>query len=146
MGIYRNKTGIVGISHDYRKMGFYKVCINHIIISVILYLMMQGTLFAEEREKVATLPFRIHAIEPLTHLKVGLQKMITNLMAGKAGIPILTISLGADADEDLMNEIAERTNGIHFNIPGGQTVQQYEDDLKDVFTLIAKDRPLKLVK
>ncbi len=67
-------------------------------------------------------------------------------IAGNAGIPILTISLGAGADEDLMDGIAERTSGIHFNIPGGQTVEEYEDDLKDVFTLIAKDRPLRLVK
>jgi Mg-chelatase subunit ChlD len=62
-----------------------------------------------------------------------------------AGIPILTISLGADADQVLMGDIAEETNGIHFNVPGGQTVAEYEEDLKDVFELIAKDRPLKLV-
>jgi len=66
--------------------------------------------------------------------------------AGDLGIPVLTISLGADADKDLMDGIAEKTGGIHFNIPGGQTVQEYEEDLKDVFVLIAKDRPLKLVQ
>lgn len=67
-------------------------------------------------------------------------------IAGDAGIPVLTISLGADADKDLMDGIAQRTKGIHFSIPGGQTVEEYEDDLKDVFALIAKDRPLKLVQ
>jgi len=66
--------------------------------------------------------------------------------AGRAGIPVLTISLGADADKALMDEIASRTQGIHFSIPGGQTVAEYENDLKNVFALIAKDRPLKLVK
>lgn len=67
-------------------------------------------------------------------------------IAGDLGIPVLTISLGADADKSLMDGIASRTNGIHFSIPGGQTVEEYEDDLKDVFALIAKDRPLKLVQ
>ncbi len=67
-------------------------------------------------------------------------------IAGDLGIPVLTISLGADADKSLMDGIASRTKGIHFSIPGGQTVEQYEDDLKDVFALIAKDRPLKLVQ
>jgi len=67
-------------------------------------------------------------------------------IAGDLGIPVLTISLGADADKTLMDGIAQKTNGIHFSIPGGQTVEEYEDDLKDVFALIAKDRPLKLVQ
>ncbi|MCO6457239.1 MAG: VWA domain-containing protein, partial [Pirellulaceae bacterium] len=61
-------------------------------------------------------------------------------------IPILTISLGADADRDLMRDIAEETDGVHFNIPGGQTVAAYEQDLIEVFREIAFHRPLKLVQ
>ncbi len=60
--------------------------------------------------------------------------------------PIVTVSLGSGADTDLMDQIAEITNGVHFNIPGGQSVAEYEEDLKDVFRAIADDRPLKLVK
>jgi hypothetical protein len=60
--------------------------------------------------------------------------------------PTVTISLGAAADTDLMQQIADITNGVHFNIPGGQTVDQVEEDLKDVFRVIADDRPLKLVQ
>jgi hypothetical protein len=60
--------------------------------------------------------------------------------------PIVTISLGAGADTALMDQIATLTRGAHFNIPGGQTVAQYEEDLKEVFRAIAADRPLKLVK
>ncbi len=60
--------------------------------------------------------------------------------------PIVTISLGAGADTGLMDQIANMTGGVHFNVPGGQTVAEYEKDLKDVFRQIADDRPLKLVK
>lgn len=61
--------------------------------------------------------------------------------------PIMTISLGAGADTSLMQQVADITpKGRHFNIPGGQTGQQYYEDLLDVFREIAKDRPLKLVK
>ncbi|MDA7977386.1 MAG: VWA domain-containing protein [Pirellulales bacterium] len=63
-----------------------------------------------------------------------------------AGIPVVTISLGAGADTGLMNSIANMTGGVHFNIPGGQSVEDYEEDLKDAFREIADDRPLKLVK
>jgi Mg-chelatase subunit ChlD len=67
-------------------------------------------------------------------------------LAAAKNIPIVTISLGSGADIDLMDEIASITNGVHFNIPGGQPVEAYEEDLKEVFRKIADDRPLKLVK
>lgn len=66
--------------------------------------------------------------------------------AANAGYPIVTVSLGAAADENLMQSIADLSGGIHFNVPGGQAVADYEEDLKDVFRQIADDRPLKLVK
>jgi hypothetical protein len=63
------------------------------------------------------------------------------------GFPILTVSLGAGADVPLMQQVADMTpKGRHFNVPGGQTGQEYYEDLLDVFREIAKDRPLKLVK
>lgn len=67
-------------------------------------------------------------------------------LVANARIPIATISLGANADKTLMDEIAAMTSGIHFNVPGGQSVEDYEEDLKDAFREIAADRPLKLVK
>ncbi len=60
--------------------------------------------------------------------------------------PIATISLGGGADTALMQSIADRTDGHHFNIPGSSTVTDYKDDLTDVFSRIAKERPLVLVK
>ena len=67
-------------------------------------------------------------------------------LAAKDKFPVVTISLGAAADKQLMQQVADMTSGVHFNIPGGQGVSQYEKALKDVFQQIADDRPLKLVK
>ncbi|MGM0489428.1 MAG: vWA domain-containing protein, partial [Planctomycetota bacterium] len=61
-------------------------------------------------------------------------------------LPIVTISLGAGADTGLMQEVADITHSRHFNIPGGQSVDEYRQELIDVFREIADDRPLQLVK
>lgn len=67
-------------------------------------------------------------------------------LAALSKFPIVTISLGANADTGLMQQIADVTGGIHFNIPGGQSVSSYEEELKDVFREIADSRPLLMVK
>jgi len=66
--------------------------------------------------------------------------------AAELGIKVMTISLGAGADTALMQEVADITGGVHFNIPGGQTVAEYAVDLTNTFHTIADDRPLKLVR
>lgn len=63
-----------------------------------------------------------------------------------AKIPVVTISMGAGADVALMEQVAQTTGGVHFNIPGGQTGAQYEAQLREIFGQIASSRPLKLVK
>jgi len=67
-------------------------------------------------------------------------------LANDQRYPVVTISLGDAADTNLMQEIADLTGGVHFNIPGGGTVNDYEDELRDVFREIADHRPLVLVK
>lgn len=67
-------------------------------------------------------------------------------LCAAAGIPVVTISLGADADTALMQSVADVTRGAHFNIPGGQTASQYKDQLTQVFGQVASTRPLKLVQ
>jgi len=67
-------------------------------------------------------------------------------LAAAAGYPVITVSLGAQADAVLMQQVADITSGVHFNIPGGQSVSDYEQDLKAVFALIASYRPTQLVK
>jgi hypothetical protein len=60
--------------------------------------------------------------------------------------PVVTISLGAGADAALMQQIADMTAGVHFNVPGGRPIAEVEEDLKEVFRKVADDRPLKLVQ
>ncbi len=66
-------------------------------------------------------------------------------MAAEYKIKIMTVSLGANADADLMQEIADITGGEHFNVPGGQSVSDYTTELENHFGIIAADRPLKLI-
>jgi Flp pilus assembly protein TadG/uncharacterized protein YegL len=65
--------------------------------------------------------------------------------AADAGCVIAAISLGSNVDMDLMEQIATITDGIHFHVPGGQSVADYEADLVEVFRHIARERPLQLV-
>jgi len=67
-------------------------------------------------------------------------------LAAADHFPIVTISLGAAADTSMMQQVADMTSGAHFTVPGGQTIAQVEEDLRNVFRAIADDRPLKLVK
>ena len=60
--------------------------------------------------------------------------------------PVMTISLGAAADTAIMQQVADMTGGIHFNIPGGRLSPEYEEDLTEAFRQIAGHRPLKIVK
>lgn len=62
------------------------------------------------------------------------------------GYPIVTIGLGTGADTALLQDIAGRTDGACFIVPGGQSISDMEDQLKAVFRSIAKDRPLQLVQ
>jgi hypothetical protein len=62
-----------------------------------------------------------------------------------AGIVIATISLGANAQTSLMQNIADATGGVHFNVPGGASVDEYRLGLEAVFRQLALERPLQLV-
>src|SRR5690606_31314636 len=82
-----------------------------------------------------------------TNASVAKNYTLQQANAAKAdGYPILTISLGAEADVNLMQQVANITGGVHFNVPGGQSVSAYTEDLMDVFSQVAAHRPLKLVR
>ncbi len=61
------------------------------------------------------------------------------------GIQIYTITLGSSANQSLMEEIAEIGKGIHYHVPT-LDVEQYEDDLKDVFRTLGGKRPVRLIQ
>ncbi len=110
---------------------------------------------------------RVAKEELQTHARTGAFKMIVLMTDGQAnkpdgngngyaleqaqavaaeGWPILTISLGNGADTNLMQQIADITDGIHFNVPGGSGVTDYREDLLQVLKDVADHRPLVLVK
>ena len=67
-------------------------------------------------------------------------------LCASAKIPVVTISLGAYADTDLMQQVADITGGAAFVVPGGQPIAQVQTQLEQVFSQVAADRPLKLVQ
>ncbi|MCA9270012.1 MAG: VWA domain-containing protein [Planctomycetales bacterium] len=64
-------------------------------------------------------------------------------LARDAGIQLITISFGTDADKNLMIQVAEIGNGTYFNVEGG--VGKAEAELREVFEKIATRRPVVLV-
>lgn len=72
--------------------------------------------------------------------------VITEANLAKANkIKILTISLGLGADTSLMQQVADITGGVHFNVPGGSSIAAVESQLHTVFREIANSRTLKLI-
>jgi hypothetical protein len=64
--------------------------------------------------------------------------------AADLGIQIFTISLGTDADQTLMGEVASIGKGVHYHVPT-LDVEQYEEELKEVFRTLGGKRPVQLV-
>ena len=62
-----------------------------------------------------------------------------------AKIPIVTIGVGVGADTALLQQVADLTGGVNFTVPGGSSVAEYEQQLKDVFRQVATDRLATLV-
>lgn len=72
--------------------------------------------------------------------------VITEANSAKAEkIKILTISLGAGADMSLMQQVADITGGVHFNVPVGSSIAAVAAQLDAVFHEIANSRTLKLI-
>lgn len=81
-----------------------------------------------------------------TSTSVATAAVITEANAAKASkIKILAISLGAGADTSLMQQIADITGGIHYNVPGGSNINTVRSQLQAVFRQIASSRPLRLI-
>ncbi|HMP78104.1 MAG TPA: pilus assembly protein TadG-related protein [Pirellulaceae bacterium] len=58
-----------------------------------------------------------------------------------AGYTIHTMSVGSGADTELMRAVAFLGRGIYIEVPGGQSVSDLEDDVKEAFNRIASFVP-----
>lgn len=67
-------------------------------------------------------------------------------VAKNLDIKIVTVTVGIDADTELMQQVADLTGGECFVVPGGQPIAQVQAQLLEVFRRIASSRPLKLVQ
>lgn len=61
--------------------------------------------------------------------------------AHKRGVTIHTLSVGADADREVMSAIANACGGIHISVPGGSTIAELEAQMLDAFAQIAARVP-----
>jgi hypothetical protein len=74
------------------------------------------------------------------------QAVITEANLAKAEkIRIMTISVGANADTGLMQQVADITDGVNFNVPGGSSIDDVRTQLQNVFRQLASSRPLRLI-
>ena len=76
----------------YHRAGFCKMWFFGTALIMGALLLLPLKVKAEEGSKVAVLPFRIHALQPLDHLKKGLQEMFTTRMADK-GLSVISAEL-----------------------------------------------------
>ena len=57
---------------------------------------------------------------------------------------IIAVTVGQDADQDLMEEIAEVGNGVHFHAQG--SIDQYSQQLAAIFGRITGKRSVELIQ
>jgi len=64
--------------------------------------------------------------------------------AAQSGIRIYSVSVGADSDVNLMSSIARTGRGTHFHAEG--SIDQYTDQLEEIFMTIGGARPVELIR
>lgn len=79
---------------------------------------------------------------PYTQSKADAVKAATEAKA--LGIQIYTVSVGVDADQDLMRQIAAIGGGEHFHAEG--SIGQYSAQLDSIFQKLGGKRPVLLVQ
>ncbi|MEE9419872.1 MAG: outer membrane protein assembly factor BamA [Desulfatiglandaceae bacterium] len=82
-----NMRGNTCSSYTLNRLGW--TCLLIVLFVSVLGFLTPKELVAEERGKVAVLPFRVHASKALDHLRTGLQEMLT-LRLGKLGFYMIS--------------------------------------------------------
>ncbi|MGQ9564679.1 MAG: VWA domain-containing protein [Thermogutta sp.] len=101
---------------------------------------------------------RPHSFKMIVLMTDGRANLPSNESTGRAyalqqaqraadnNIPILTLGVGLDADQSLLDQIAEMTKGKAFIVPGRMTITDFRPELTETFRTIANHRPVRLVK
>jgi outer membrane protein insertion porin family len=71
------------LNQDSKELVFSHMRISRIVALMVFCLLVPVLVHAEEKGKVAVLPFRVYAPTPLDHLRKGLQEMLTARLAKK---------------------------------------------------------------
>ncbi len=81
-----------------------------------------------------------------TNESIGTAAVIAEANAAKAAkIKILAICLGAGADTATLQQVADITGGVFYNVPPAASISTVQAQLQNVFREIASSRPLKLI-
>jgi Mg-chelatase subunit ChlD len=64
--------------------------------------------------------------------------------AGENGIQLFTVSVGADSDTSVMDEIAGIDGGSHFHAEG--SIDEYSQQLDAIFEALGGKRPVELIR
>jgi len=65
-------------------------------------------------------------------------------IAADQGFKIFCVSVGANSDQGLMQQIADIGHGEHFHAEG--SIDQYSDDLAEIFRQLGGKRPVELIE
>ncbi|MCA8991789.1 MAG: VWA domain-containing protein [Planctomycetaceae bacterium] len=67
-------------------------------------------------------------------------------LAADAGIKVMCVSLGRGADRTLLDEIAQMTGGVHYNVPPSYKIEEYNTEMLNFYRAIAEDRVPEMVQ
>ena len=84
MGVFNNRKREKRMLHYQRKRkNFYLANFHRVFILILICQLLPVLVEAKEKEKLAVLPFKVHSLKPMDHLKKKLQEMFTVRMAEK---------------------------------------------------------------
>ncbi|MCA9043701.1 MAG: VWA domain-containing protein [Planctomycetaceae bacterium] len=67
-------------------------------------------------------------------------------LAANAGIKVMCVSLGRGADRNLLDQIAQMTGGVHYNVPPSYKIEEYNTEMLNFYRAIAEDRVPEMVQ
>ena len=89
MGGFKERTSDRRTGRMLNRVSLLRKWIMHALILLGLCLLIPSVMEAQEKKTLAVLPFKIHSVEPMNHLKQQLQEMFATRMA-KEGFAVIS--------------------------------------------------------